>query len=329
MYDMPEKEQWQKLFPLAEKTLAAKPWQKYPEEMIFCFHLDGREDPLYLTVHGFEEETLGVSVYGGDEEIGKYLTILSQGDDISFQTIIANQSSSTVIFAEKEYLSPADEAAMDDADYVPEGEHSCILFRRNSPGFAPWFITKDDADLLVLGLNAFLASEAGIAETPTDPLKEMIDIDLTVSSPRISLKTIDPLLLSDREDVVKDDFFVAKLKQIKRTGKAVEIDFCYLNNPVGSQLGPIPFYPKLCVIADLDEGYIADQCIFEETSDEEESFFELIKKYFEENGLPRKIEIRRENTGYLLHDLCKRLKIQLEEKKELFLIDDFLKMIGG
>ena len=329
MYNIPEKEQWQKLFPLAQKILKAKPWQKYPEELVFCFHLEDREDPLYLTVHGFEEETLGVSVYGCDEEIGKYLTILNQGDDISFQTIIANQSSSTVIFAEKEYLSPADETAMNEGDYIPEGEHSHILFRRNTPGFAPWFIAKNDADLLILGLSAFLEIMDMIHETPTDPLSAMVDIDLTGSSPQISVKEIDPLLLSDREDIVKDDFFVAKLKQIKRTGKAVEIDFCYLSNPVGSQLGPIPFYPKLCVIADLDEGYIADQCIFEETSDEEESFFELIKKYFEENGLPRKIEIRRENTGYPLHDLCKRLKIQLEEKKELFLIDDFLKMIGG
>ena len=88
-------------------------------------------------------------------------------------------------------------------------------------------------------------------------------------------------------------------------------------------------FPKICIIADVDEGYIADQCIFEETTEEEEAFYTFLANYFNKNGLPRKIMIRYGSTGFLMRDLCKRLHITLKENEELPLIDDFMSMING
>jgi hypothetical protein len=147
----------------------------------------------------------------------------------------------------------------------------------------------------------------------------------------IDVKTapFDESLKEKRALFVKDDFYVARLKRLKKNGKCLEIDICYMNSPVGSNIGPVPFFPKLCVIADIDQGYIADQCIFEEGANEEEAFFDFIAKYFNENGLPRKINIRENATHYLLSDLCRRLNIMLEEYNQLAMIDDFLNMVGN
>ncbi len=329
MFQIPTPEQWQKLFPLAEELLTTEPWRRFPEELIFRLNTKARKEPYYATVHGYEEDAIGVSVYDSEDDIRKYMNIIGHEGEITFQTIIANQSCVTVIFGEKAFLSPGDETAMKEGNYTPADEHHCVFFRKNRPGFAPWYIEQDDVLRLTHALTAFnRAATLFDAEVP-DPEKAMIVFDESDGGDTVSVADFDPALIEEKEDIVKDDFYVARLKRLKRTGRAIEVDICYLNNAVGSQLGPIPFYPKLCVIADTDEGFIADQCIFEETSDEEEAFFELIAKYFSENGLPRKIKIRRENTGHLFHDLCKRLKITLEERDELYFIDDFLKMIGG
>ena len=72
----------------------------------------------------------------------------------------------------------------------------------------------------------------------------------------------DESLKTAKADIVKDDFYIARLKQLKRTGRSIELDILYMNNPVSGQLSSVPFFPKMCIIGDADEGCIADQCIF-------------------------------------------------------------------
>lgn len=329
MFQIPTPEQWQGLFTIAEKIRTKKPWEKYPEELIFEFKPQ-EKDPFYITVHGYEEDVIGISLYPNQSDVQKYMNIIDQGDDVGFQTIIANQSCITVIYGEESHLSPGDVTAMEQAGFRPDGSpHSYIYFRKYQPGMSPWYIQSDDVILLTEALNAFdEATELFRNEVP-DPSDFMIACGDKDGKKQVNVVDFDSSLRKEKEDAVKDDLYVARLKRLKKTARCLEIDICYLGNPVGSQLGPIPFFPRLCIIADSDEGYIADQCLFEETSQEEDTFFSFLSEYLQANGLPRLIRIKRENTGYLLHDLCKKLNIKVEEKKELPLIDDFLSMIGG
>ncbi len=62
MFQIPTPEQWQKLFPLAEELLTTEPWRRFPEELIFRLNTKARKEPYYATVHGYEEDAIGVSV---------------------------------------------------------------------------------------------------------------------------------------------------------------------------------------------------------------------------------------------------------------------------
>lgn len=329
MFQIPTGEQWQALFSVSEQLRKTKCWETFPEELIFAFTRNG-EVQFYLTVHGYEEEAKGISIYRNLREIQHYMTILQGGDDVSLQTIIGNQSCISVIFTNREQLGNGDVTAMEQGGFTPEeSETGYIIFRDYKPGKTPWYIGAEEADLLTDGLVTF-AGLTATAEIPLpDATKEMLQINLLQEKAEIEAVPLNPNFFYREEDIVKDDFYLARLKKLKRNGRTLEIDLCYLANPVSSELGAVPFFPKMCLIADRDEGYIADQCIFEETTVETEAFFELLAKYFSANGLPWKIYIREENTAFMLNDLCKKLNIELIYNKELLLIDDFIGMIGG
>ncbi|HMM05434.1 MAG TPA: hypothetical protein PKD52_02035 [Clostridiales bacterium] len=330
MFEVPTGNQWQDLFRLAEQIRTRQPWRKYPEELIFTFVKENRNEPFYMTIHGFEEEVLGISVYQGKEDIKKYLNILTESDGLSMQTIIANQSCVSALFGEKDMLGVGDFTAMELAQFVPDrSADGHIYFRVYRPGFTPWYINSDQLNLLIMGLTAFLEADRIFGDQPFDPEKETVRYAENKGVITVVIAPFDESLKEKQPLVVKDDFYIARLKRLKKHGKCLEIDNCYMNTPVGSGLGPVPFFPKLCIIADTDQGYIADQCIFEEGANEEEAFFEFIAKYFNENGLPRKINIRGAELYRLLSDLCDRLNIDLKESRQLAIIDDFLAMVGS
>ncbi len=330
MFEVPTGDQWQDLFQLAEKLRQRQPWQRYPEELIFTFVKENRNEPFYITVHGFEEDVLGLSVYHDKEDIKKYLNILFEGDGLSMQTIIANQSCVSALFGEKNMLGAGDFTAMELAQFVPDQSAlGYIYFRVYEPGFTPWYINSDQLKLLTMGIEAFLEADRILGDQPFDPAKETIRYVENNGEITVAVLPFDESLKEKRPPVVKDDFYIARLKRLKKYGRCLEIDNCYMNSPVGSGLGPIPFFPKLCIIADADQGYIADQCIFEEGADEEEAFFEFIAKHFNENGLPRKINIRGTELYRLLSNICGHLNIELKESKQLAIIDDFLAMVGS
>lgn len=329
MFQIPTPEQWKDLFTIAEKLRTKKLWAKYPEELIFEFKPQG-ENPFYITVHGYEEEVVGISLYPNQNDIQKYMNIIDRGDDVEFQTIIANQSCITVIYGEENHLGPGDITAMKQAEFHPDNSpHSYIYFRKYQPGMSPWYIQRDDVTFLTKALKAFDEATEHFHNEPPNPSDFMVACSDENGKKQVNIVDFDHSLRKEKEDAVKDDLYIARLKQIKKTARCLEIDICYLGTPVSSQLGPIPFFPRICIIADSDEGYIADQCLFEETGDEEDTFFAFLSEYLRTNGLPRLIRIKKDHTGYLLHDLCKKLNIKVEEKKELPLIDDFLSMIGG
>lgn len=330
MFQIPSSKQWRDLFAISERLRQRHPWQQYPEELIFFFIREDREEPFYVTVHGYEEDVLGISVYPGKDDIKKYMNILAEGDEVSFQTILANQSCLSVLYGEKPMLGAGDFTAMESAQFTPDGTtNSYIHFRSYQPGFTPWYIGSEEVEVLMMGLTAFAKADLRFQNQPFDTNKEMVLC--TEKNGEICVETVpfDESLREKRMPVVKDDFYIARLKRLKRNGRCLEIDVCYMTSPVGSDLGPIPFFPKLCVIADIDQGYIADQCIFAEGADEEEVFFSFLAKYFSENGLPRKINIREDGISYLLRDVCTRLNMTLEEHKELAIIDDFLNIVGN
>lgn len=328
MFQIPNKEQWQELFILADKLNQKELWKIYPEEVIFEFRAAEQEEPFFATIHGYEEDVLGISVYAEKTDIGKYLKILEQGDDVTFHTIVENQSCVTLLCGEEIHLGPGDFTAISEGDYTPgRGPHSYFFFRSYQPGIAPWYINQTEAELLIKGLRALNEATENFTETVADPNTLMVRY--TVGAEKPVIVPFDASLRLNTENIVKDDFYVARLKQLKRTGHNIEVDVSYMTNPVSSQMGGAPFFPKICIIADVDEGYIADQCIFEETTVEEEAFYTFLANYLKKSGLPWKIKVKGDSVGYLLRDLCKRLHITLSESNQLPLIDDFLSMING
>lgn len=325
MFDIPTTEQWREAFALSQQVLELAPWSTYPEELIFVLNGADREEPLYAAVHGYEDEMVGMMFHETREDVSRYLNILEAGDNAGFQVVIANQNGVFAQVVGSQFIADGDQYAIREAKFVPRDEDSHIVFRKLVPGLTPWYADKNDLALLIEGLKLFLKA----VEKPIAPLPEGIAIATLHLDGRVTISPLPDDFKVAPEDVVKDDFYVARLKQLKRTGRTIEVESCYLPNPTEGAPGAPPYFPKFCVIADANEGYIADQCIFDESTKEEDAFFLFLGEYFKKEGLPRKIRINRNNTGHLMRDLCKRLRIELEERGNLPVVDDFMVMING
>lgn len=324
-FKIPSAEQWQEAFAVAKEVLARAPWKSCPEELIFMLRSEEDGEALYATVHGYEEEVKGITFHRGKEEIRKYINILDYGEVDGLNAIIPNQNGIAVQLCRGSLLAPFDELAFRKAGFTPEDEESYIVFRKYQPGVVPSFVESDDMNVLVDGLRLF--SEGMKALPAAIPRGKALVALGEGGAPVIGELPED--FYEVLPEVVKDDFYVARLKKLKRTGRLIEVEKCYLPNVIQGPMGSLGYFPQICIIADVDDGSIADQCLLERDVDEEQAFFAFLSEYFHGAGLPRKIRIHGRHTGRYLRELCSRLRIELEEGEELPIIDDFFETISG
>lgn len=325
MIDIPTQEQWKEAFALSQRILDQIPWLYYPEELIFVLHDGERDEPLYATVHGHEEPMKGISIYKNEEEVSRYLTILENADNPRFETVIGNHTGVCMQTGDADLVTEADQYAIDVAEFEPKRTGGYVVFRKYEPGVMPWYADREDMEVAIEGLRLF----GKVLDHPILSVPEGIAL--------VTLHTDGSLVISDvpdyfkvtPPDVVKDDFYIARLKRLKRTGNSIEVESCYLPGPMEAPPGKPPFFPRIFMIGDVNMGYIVDQCMFNERAVSDMDFFTFLAEYFQKEGLPRKIRINKDNTGHLMRDLCKRLHIELEECDRLPIVSGFLDMLSG
>lgn len=329
--DLPTDLQWRELFAISEKIRALEPWRRYTSAQLFMIAAETETEPIFCSVLGNQEEYCGVSLYRGYEALNGFLKILEAGEEPPFLTITANQHCVTVYFAEDNLLGAGDITAMHKGNYAPKvGVLNQIFFRSYAPGFSPWYIDKNEAQSAIANLNIFYNMLMAAKEmSPNFKNGEVVYASDSSGEWQYTTSPLPSFEVEENSLEIRDELMIAKLKRLPRTGKSFEIELSYLPNPVSGKGQLRPIFPRICIIANHDEGTIERQVVLDEDEDAVAALYAMLTQTLKEVGRPRLLIIRKNNILHLVDDLCKKINIPIEERTRLEIIDDFLNMIGN
>jgi hypothetical protein len=343
---LPSHDETRTLCSLAAEIKALSPWQWMEETDVF-----GVEDPDtgeigFVSVMGNVGEYEAVAVYPGAE--GIYGFIDFQTDPSASPDRLIEIPQVQLSFSESEFLEKRDRELLKGSGLKFTGRKP--LFRSYRPGFLPWFITLNEARLLIHALSQTLEMTKRFAEQPvtlpddgdgeTEPFLVRVprqenashreDTKSRTSSPRSGLIWEDQIKRISRPtppsiEITIDSVLLSDLKSIPLSAMQLEADLFIGPGRVGKpHERPLALY--MLMVADRFSGFILG---FEALSAEHSlatmyaSVPEKIAQLLWQNkALPKQILVRSDLLLGLLKPLEKELKIQIRTANKLPSIDE-------
>lgn len=334
MFHLATKEQWQSLFKISDQIKNNTPWKRFRNNEIIAVYKDGTDEPIFYSILGEENDHCGVSVYFGYQALAGFFQLLQFGSEIPFSALIAYQNCLTVYYSSRASLGNGDLSSIELAEYQPQvGPLGYPFFRSYIPGYAPWYLEPSEVDRLTGALNDLYTGLQLLEKKAVDAnyknqeclcFHQLSDGSWEVLAEKLPVFSVEYQTLQ-----FEDELFIARLKKLPKTARSIEVDINYLPNPLTAKYGFRPIFPRICILADHDGGFIENQQVLEEQQDHHKVLIEMLLESIRENGRPRLIIIRSGTLRYLLEDLCKKTGIQLEERTNLEIIDDFMGLLGN
>jgi len=146
---------WPKLYALADRIYALKPWRyMYEDEIV------GVRDPVsgtigFISVMGNLGEHYALTVYLGERAFGQYLELSENGTDATPEMVLEIPQL-MLSFEDKEFVEKEDRAIMKENRITVTGKKSLPIFRSYRPGMVPWFLEESEQASMINYLEQFL-----------------------------------------------------------------------------------------------------------------------------------------------------------------------------
>jgi len=341
---LPSHEEAKTLYTLAAQIKALAPWQWMDETDVF-----GVEDPEtgeigFVSVMGNIGEHEAIGVYLGSEGIYGFIDLHIDPSATAHRLLEIPQVQ--LSFSEPKFLEKRDRDLLKASGLKFSGNKP--QFRSYRPGFLPWFITLEEARLLIHALAQTLEVTkrfgAQSVEFPmsdgageAEPFLVRVSRNAETSRKEDSKRTgssssvwVDQIQRIPPPDIRPNDFsldasLLRKLKEIPLSTMQLEADLFIGPGRVGKpNERPMALY--MLMLADRHSGMIlgfealgADPSLDSMYASIPGKIVELLPA---NNVLPKQIIVRSELLLDLLEPIATELKIQLRQADELPAIDE-------
>ena len=330
----PTLEQWKELYAVAQNINQLAPWNFLWESDLITVMLPEREEPVYCSVMGRGGECYAIGIYPGYESIDAFYRLAASANDegnSTFSSLVLGfeQDCLACHFGNREEVSPEDREVYSSLGLRFRGRDEWIYFRSMNPGYIPWHINYEQADLLIQVLQNF-------AMALTYLLSEKIEVDfeggetlLRFYSPEKELWLNMAVKMPPRPVVipkliVDNDILMSQLKKCKFNGAQLEFESTYLPAPIQEKKSDRPRLPRLILLIDKKSGCPIDQHVADIDERIEVDILEMLTGYIKKFGRPASINVRDDRTGRYIEDFCQKLGIKLISGKELSAVDRML-----
>ncbi len=248
---------WSKLYSLADRIYALKPWQFMLED-----ELIGVRDPVtdtigFTSVMGNLGEHYAITVYLGESALGQFLQ-LSNPEIVPSPEMVLEIPQLMVSFEEKEYLDKEDRAVMKASGVSYKGNTLRPVFRSYRPGMVPWFLEERELESMVSFLEQFLevvvSADAGKWKEKSGSEGQDIFLvrDYKVVGGKISWKNTYKEILIPEPEELSIPIDMDLLNKAKKTpvGKNIfEIDF-FLTPAQVEETNQRPYFTYMLLLVD-------------------------------------------------------------------------------
>ncbi|MFH1567466.1 MAG: SEC-C metal-binding domain-containing protein, partial [Gemmatimonadota bacterium] len=151
----PTRAAWAHLYSLAAEVRALAPWEFLGVEQVLGVRPAGGGEPLFVAAMGQAGELLGVSAYLGTAGLRGYLDLQRAGEHGTPEQVLEIPNLQA-FFVNRSELDPEDRAVVEGLGLSRRGPRAWPQFRSYRPGYLPWFLVADEAQVLTTALEQML-----------------------------------------------------------------------------------------------------------------------------------------------------------------------------
>lgn len=325
----PTDAQWQALYALADEFFTLAPWKWIGEHDIFGVQHPDFDEIGFIHVQGSVGPEQAVGLYPGWRSLSRLQTSL-EFSPVFESPIIRNIPHLLMLWVDPLDLSEMDLEIVERIDR-PAMSGKMPIFRSLQPSMVPWYISREEAHFLQLGLEQLLALAPRLQEDPTligDPTEAPLVMSYRDGEWQLQYSQHphpeDKLVV----EYALDDEQVEAAKKLRRARVYVEADLFELTVPVYDEESDRPFFMWSLLLVDANSGEpIAVenlrplqgglQGIYSRVPP---TFLNMIRKL---RRRPREIRIYPySDLDYLLGPLCQELEILIIKRHDLPMLED-------
>ncbi len=327
----PTLEDWRGLYKAAEEFKEIESWDWMLDSDLFGVQNPENGEVGYCCILGAWGEMFALAVYLGEEGLRGYLKIQSQEVPMDTLDAIHIQKCLMASFEDRRYLTKADLEVIKRLGLKFRGHNSWPLFRNYSPGYYPWYLTREEVRYLTLALEQakdvclrFLDNEDLLTPPKGNQLLVRVPVkDASGLSWKDEWMELKPI---EEKEVVLPPIDEVRLKRIEKVAPhqpmTWEVDFSYSPEPVRDKRGERPFYPYLSIWIDQDSRFILDVFLLKGSELPSQFAEECIKLLERAKSLPTEIQVEKEMVFHLLKPIASGLGIKLQLVKKLTAMEE-------
>lgn len=165
--DGPSFETARHLCELAGEFSAERPWKLLADRDLILLEDPQSGDVCYCSVMGALGEVFSLHIYIGAESYRFYRKV-SAGEPVSAGEFFASQHALSVELIPASKATPLDKQLLKAVGYPTQKGVRIPQFRSFRPGYHPWYVTQQEATLLIQCLQAVLALCRGLTGSDAD-----------------------------------------------------------------------------------------------------------------------------------------------------------------
>jgi hypothetical protein len=229
------------------------------ENNIFGVQFPETEELGFVSVMGKLGEHYAVAVYTGKKGFEGFVTMQQMGDALPPEVILQVPQIQAA-FENRQLITPKDRTIMKQLGLKFRGQNAWPQFRSFRPGCFPWYLEREEAQKLIVGLEQLMEvalrfkANPGIFG-PLEPddayLVRVYESEKWVDRvQRIRFPDDPPLEFSMNMDALDH------LKKTAKQNSIVEVDVQMMENPVEDKQFDRPFFPFMLLLAEKKSGMI-------------------------------------------------------------------------
>ncbi|MFO1498189.1 MAG: hypothetical protein U1G07_07320 [Verrucomicrobiota bacterium] len=327
-------ETWQRLLVAADELSRLAPWTWMHDSQLVGLRDPSTGEKLLCSILGRLREVFGVIVYRRPAGRRWVLNAILDSADPTVrrdQDTALDQDCLKVEFVVKRELDGPDRAVLTTAGFAPKAKRGPIwpTFRSMLPGGYPWFVTQEEAEMLVFALPRVAAFAILCRDTPG--LKADLRNGEVANLPEAYDPAAGPLQPADLDwqpeiippepppvSATLDEATIERLASLPQPkGLQLEVDIFYGPSPVSE--GDRPFFPKTSLAVESTSGLIAGFRLGGVTDQEmADNLTGVIQGALVQLGArPERLCVQRQRVAQMLLPLAQTLGISLQEVPRL------------
>jgi hypothetical protein len=313
----PSLEQWKRLYELMGKIRELAPWEYMYEHNIFGVQFPEKGNLGFVSVMGNLGEHFAVAVYMEKKGFEGFLNMQRMGYRLA-PDIVLQVPQLQASFEDREMITPEDRKIIKQLGLKFRGRKAWPQFRSYRPGCFPWYLEKEEAQLLIHGLEQLMdvsprfKKDPGTLQPPEPDGKYLVRVyenEKWVDRPqKIRFPADPPLRLSMNMDALN------YLKSMSKQNSIVEVDIQMMEEAVRDKKFDRPYFPFMLMIAENQSRMILGVDLLSPLPSLEEMWEHIPEKVTETLAnylLPKEIRTKNPIIALLLSPLEKEVGVKV------------------